>query len=248
MEFSWSSFILELINFIVLVWILKFFFYSPVQQVILKRKQAVQNDLDKAQAMYDEAHKLQEQYTNRLQIWDIEKEQERKKIQRSLQDWKISQQEAFKKNLAQEKEKIIEQEKQKLSSIINQNAHEALLNASRFSTKFLLNFADIHLEKKCIDKTLAELSSLSDEQITLLQKGLHENKEIIIESAFPLEEQQKNTIAHTIHNKFVLPTVLVFRQNPDLLAGLNIKIGHFFLRANLRDELAFFVETENEKC
>lgn len=79
MEFSWSSFILELINFIVLVWILKFFFYRPVQQVILKRKQAVQNDLDKAQTMHDEAQKLQEQYTNRLQIWDIEKEQERKK-------------------------------------------------------------------------------------------------------------------------------------------------------------------------
>lgn len=142
---------------------------------------------------------------------------------------------------------MIEQEKQKLSSIINQNAHEALINASKFSTKFLLNFADIHLEKICIDKTITELSSLSEEKTTLLQQGLNENKEIIIESAFSLEEQQKNTIAHTIHSKFVVPTVLVFKQNPELLAGLNIKIGHFFLQANLRDELAFFAETENEK-
>lgn len=83
----------------------KVFFYRPVQQVILKRKLAVQNDLDKAQAMYDEANKLQEQYTNRLQIWDLEKEQERKKVERSLEDWKISQQEAFKKTWLKKKKK-----------------------------------------------------------------------------------------------------------------------------------------------
>ena len=66
MELSWSSMLLEMINFLVLVWILKHFFYAPIQQIILKRQTEIQADLDKACQLKKEAGALQKSYENRL--------------------------------------------------------------------------------------------------------------------------------------------------------------------------------------
>ena len=245
MEFSWTSFILELINFLVLVWILKYFFYNPIQQVLSKRQQAVQDILDKAQNKYNTAFELEQQYENRLQIWEVEKEEKRKIMEQSLQEWKTKKQNQFKETLVKEKEKIQAQQKQVFSSIINQNAKEALLNASKFSAKFLSSFADAELEKKCIEQTLDELETLTTEKISMLQSAIRDQDSIIVKSAYPIADEQKNHLIEHLQHLFVNKTTLIFEQDPNLLAGLEIKIGSFSLKANLRDELAFFAEIKH---
>ena len=49
MELDWTTFILELVNFVVLVWILNRFLYRPVMNVIDQRKAAIQRTLAEAE-------------------------------------------------------------------------------------------------------------------------------------------------------------------------------------------------------
>ena len=42
MELDWTTFILELINFLVLIWLLNRFLYKPVMKVIAQRKTTIQ--------------------------------------------------------------------------------------------------------------------------------------------------------------------------------------------------------------
>ena len=51
MELSWSTFILEAINFLVLVWILKRFLYKPVLDVIERRKAGIEKIQADAKAL-----------------------------------------------------------------------------------------------------------------------------------------------------------------------------------------------------
>lgn len=44
MELSWTTFSLELINFLILIWILKRFLYAPIQKTILERKKECKNN------------------------------------------------------------------------------------------------------------------------------------------------------------------------------------------------------------
>ena len=48
MELSWSTFILEVINFIVLVFILKHFFYKPVLNAIARRRESIDKTMEDA--------------------------------------------------------------------------------------------------------------------------------------------------------------------------------------------------------
>ena len=82
MELNWTTFILELVNFVVLIWILNRFLYRPVMNVIAQRKAAIQKTLSEAETTRSDAQALQSQYENRLTEW----EQEREKARAQLRD------------------------------------------------------------------------------------------------------------------------------------------------------------------
>ena len=45
MEFGWSTFLLEIINFLVLVWLLHRFFYRPVLDIVAERQRQIESSL-----------------------------------------------------------------------------------------------------------------------------------------------------------------------------------------------------------
>ena len=77
MEFDWTTFALEIINFLVLVWILQRFLYKPVTSAIAERKAGIEKTLADAQAVQAEAESLKRQYENRMANWEHEKAQAR---------------------------------------------------------------------------------------------------------------------------------------------------------------------------
>lgn len=76
MEFNWTTFFLEIINFLVLIWILKRLLYQPIKKVILARKEAVQKTLDAANQAKKEATDLQAKYEDRSKEWGKRKGRE----------------------------------------------------------------------------------------------------------------------------------------------------------------------------
>ena len=80
MELSWATFFLEIINFLVLVWILKRFLYKPVLEAIGHRKAVIDKTLADADAKEAGAQALVEQYQNRLAEWENEKEKLRAEV------------------------------------------------------------------------------------------------------------------------------------------------------------------------
>ena len=75
MELDWTTFVLELFNFVVLIWILKRFLYQPVLDVIERRRLNIENTLAEADNRQREANALREQYEQRLADWEQDHDQ-----------------------------------------------------------------------------------------------------------------------------------------------------------------------------
>ncbi|MGA8005319.1 MAG: ATP synthase F0 subunit B, partial [Burkholderiales bacterium] len=73
MQLDLTSFVLELINFAVLVWILHRFLYKPVLAAIDRRRAAVEKSLAQAKTARDEAAALKDQVEERLASWERER-------------------------------------------------------------------------------------------------------------------------------------------------------------------------------
>lgn len=241
MELSWSTFVLEIINFLVLVWILKRFFYKPVLDVIARRREGIEKSLTDAQQTKSEAEKLQEQYQNRLADWDKEKQQARESLMQEVEAERSRKMAELKNDLEQEREKahVIEQRRQ---ADVERKAEEAALALStRFATRLLQQAAGPEMETRLVELALNELTDLSDEQIAALRTSYGQAPETaIVVSAFPLAEEHHNKLKQAIATLTDQALPVQFEQDSELLAGLRITIGNWVLGANLQDELKGF--------
>ena len=115
MELNWSTFILEIINFLVLVWILKRFLYKPVLEIIARRQASIDKTLADAKQLHDDAESLQQQYEGRLADWDQERKQAREKLAEELHADRARKLEELKAALEQERERAAVAEQRRLS-------------------------------------------------------------------------------------------------------------------------------------
>jgi F-type H+-transporting ATPase subunit b len=245
MELSWSTFILEIINFLALVWILNYFFYTPLQRTIAERKQKVQEQLANAEQRHNEAHQLQIQYDNRLAEWQQEKDRLQKEFQQAMDLWKSKEMAAFEKKLKKEQEQVKALEMKKASKLIEKNAKESFALAGLFTKKLLMNFADESLEKKIIEKTIEELSRYPEKPLQFIEDGSEQGL-IKVQSVYAMNQDQQHRLRQTLEQLVGKKLNVDWAENSELLAGVRIQMGSVIFQANLRDELTFFAERSNE--
>jgi F-type H+-transporting ATPase subunit b len=243
LELSWSTFLLEIINFLVLVWILKRFLYQPVLDVIARRRSGIENQLTEAKHQHEEADTLKADYENRLAEWDRERQQLRNNVAQELDAERARQMEALQAALAQEREKAQVAESRRRAEAERQIEHHALQQGAQFATRLLAQAAGPELESRLVKLLLDGISALSKDQITALRTQWGEPPEhILVASVFPLPADQRQQLEKALSTLTGLDVPVRYEQDPKLLAGLRITIGAWVLHTDLRDELKGFAE------
>ena len=247
MELSWTTFILEIINFLVLVWILIHFLYQPVLNIIQKRQSNIEKILEDAKAKFADAEILQQQYETRLSDWEHEKQQKRDVLQQKLQDERQQRLQQLDSELSSERKKAAVIDERLKSEQQNHYQQEALIRASRFSSKLLTTVASPELEKQLIALSIKSLSSLDDDRITSLRQACNQALDkIIVCSVYPVEETQRAGIEQTLQALCAHSVPFEYKQDQELIAGLRIIIGSWVLRLNLQDELTSFTSLSHD--
>ncbi len=252
MELSWSTFVLEIINFLILVWILKHFFYAPVMNVIERRRKSIEDSLAQAEAMRSEAKQVEDQYTDRLSQWEIEKKRAREALHKEINDERGRLMEAMQTAIDKEREKAKVLETRRLSEVQRKNEQQAMKQAAQFTSKLLSRIASPELEQKLCEMLLEELPQLPSERVETLRNMFATEETLVaaqklvkISSAYELSESCCNHIKSALSDLVEKSIECEFARDPQLIAGLRINIGPLVLRANLQDELQLFVEFTN---
>lgn len=241
MEFDWSTFILEVVNFLILLWILKRFLYVPVLTVIRQRKAAVDQAVSEAQATRQESLALKQQYENRLVDWEREKEQAREQLREELAAERARLLEGLRQSLEQEREKARVLDQRRQDELLQSLEQQAVRHGGEFVARLLARLASPELEARIVEAALQDLAALSPDRLQTVQRALGEGAARVT-SAFPLGEAQRGALAEKLDALAGTGLRLEFHEDPALVAGLRIGAGPWVLRANLADELGFFTE------
>ncbi|MGD8341046.1 MAG: F0F1 ATP synthase subunit delta [Gammaproteobacteria bacterium] len=241
MELSWSTFILEIINFLVLVWILKRFLYKPVLDVISARRKSIEDQLSAAHSIEEEAGALKEQYTGRLAEWETERQQAREELMREIEQERARR--------LSDVSAAIEQEQQKARAASDRRRAEqqrameqlALEQGAAFSSRLLAQASGPELEERLLGLLIEDLESIPEDRLDHLREQWSEVPAIEVSSAFVLADDQRERLTQALQKAGAV-AALEFRQDKELIAGLKIVIGPWILAANVRDELKGFTE------
>jgi len=242
-ELNWSTFVLEIINFVILVWILKHFFYKPVLNIIARRKAGIEQTLSEAKGLHSDAEALRDQYEHRLHDWEKERQQARDTLQTEIDKERTRLMQALHNSLEQEREKTHVSEQRRLQTVIEKTEATAINHGAQFASRLLESVAEPELEARLLELLVDELNRLSPERINTLRASWGETlNEIHIISAYPLTDAQCQQLQLTLNNMTQQTLSFHYEQDSKLLAGLSISIGAWVLGANLRDELKSFAE------
>jgi F-type H+-transporting ATPase subunit b len=243
MELDWSTFFLEIINFLILVWILKRFLYRPVLDVIARRREGVEKTLNEAKTLHAEAEAMKVQYQRRLSDWEQEKVQAWENLQRELDAERVRQRDQLQNTLAQEREKRRILEERHLDELARRKEVAALSLAGRFIRRVLDRLACPELEERIIQWTLEELKNLPSERWATLKTNTQPDRALVqINTAFPIAEARRHELQEALNRLLEHTARYEFHQEPELIAGLRICIGPWVVQANLHEELRLFSE------
>ena len=243
MELNWSTFLLEIINFLVLVWILKRFLYKPVLRVIDQRRRGIEETLAHAESIRGDAEALREQYDNRLADWEAERRKAREALTGEIEDERRHRMDALGAELARERERTQAVEDRRRGDAENRAERAAMKQAAKFAAQLLSATACPEVEQRLVDLVVTELGRLPQERISALRTGWKKRPdEILVASAFSLPEEARRKLEASLAAVTGLPIPCSYERDGDLLAGLRIIVGAWVLSANLRDELAGFAE------
>lgn len=249
MEINWTTFILEMINFLVLVWLLKHFFYRPVKAVIERRKQDVEEQIEQAEETRKEADTLRVRYENRVSDWEDEREKARAALRRDIEEERQRMKRALQEEIEAERKRAEVLAERQLGEQQRQAEVRALELGARFASRLLQGAASAELQEKLFDHLLQELEQLPQAQRDELQAAMENSKpdKVLVTSAFPLHKKQQQQLKERIEPWALHSLPYEFQEDSALIAGLRVSIGPWVVHANLSDELKTFAAIAYER-
>lgn len=247
MEFNLSTFILEIINFLILIWILQRLFYKPLLAVIDKRKQHIDQSLADAKKLHQEADELRSLYENRQKLWMQEKKAALGALHQQIEAEKNAQMDKLHVELEQERQKAKVTLTRQQQELQQQAEKQALQNGARFAGILLKQSASPELEAQLFAMLLDNLKTLP-EACTLCLQTLGTKKSVLIKitSAYPLTDDLRQQLEQKLGSLINTSGVFQYYQDTSLIAGVRIDIGAWVLHANLKHELTGFAEIAYE--
>ncbi|MCD6500753.1 F0F1 ATP synthase subunit delta [bacterium] len=223
--------IAQIINFLVLLWLLKFFLYKPILKKLEKRakkSREIEEGEKEIQRKKEEIGKKEEEIIQKAkqktkQILEegeeISKEERERIIQRAEEEVR----EILKE--AREKAEVeVEKMRAKEKEIIQKKTKEVLKRVlSLFLTKAL--------HQRYLKEVVEELKKLDFKEIKE-----RDVVSVVVISAFPLSEREEKEISNFLFSKLKNPHFQK-KVDPSILAGIRISINGFLIDGSLERKI-----------
>lgn len=236
--------VLEVLNFLVLVWLLKRFFYRPVLAVIEKRRADSEGIIAEAETRHREAEALKGEYEQRLADAGRERDLAMARLEEEVAGERARRLGAVAAEVdtdRQRRQMLAARETEEREAALER---EAVTIAVRFATRFLDRLAGPELEAKLVDLALDELVTQAPEKLAALSAALREaGVGVKVVTAFPLGTTRRAALKAVLDKLAGRALEPAFSEDATLKSGLCLMAGSWVLMANLRDELSFFTGT-----
>jgi F-type H+-transporting ATPase subunit b len=242
-EVDWTTFALEIINFLILVWILKRFFYHPVLDVIARRRAGIEKEMADAKAVEEKARVLEQQYENRLADWEKERDGARARLAEEIAREREHLMAGVNAAIEAERERNRVLDERHRLELRRTAEEQALTQGAAFTARLMSRLADEGLDGRIVESVVADLQRLTLEQKrTLAVAAAEAGATVRVATARALRDDARKALCGALTEALqrTLPEEFVIDEN--LIGGVRVTIGPWVLHANLGDDLQFFAE------
>jgi len=236
-DINWTTFLFEIANFLVLVWIVWRFLYRPVREILDRRSSAIAAEIEQANATRAEADQIRERYESRLSDWQTEKAEAQRRLDEELGHAREARLEALAREIEERAVAARLLEERRLADLQQEAETRAALHGTRLASRLLSLAATPELERRLFEMVLKDLESPP----AAAQPDRH--LAVNVASVFEIDAGQRTALERALKARFGGDLSFRYERDPELIAGVRVSAGAFEWGANLHDELRYFAES-----
>ena len=221
MNIDWFTFVAQIVNFVVLIWLLNRFLYGPITRAMQARQESVAEQLRSAQEQQRASQREKEDYEQRA----AELATERQAIVSAAREEATH----TKQSLLNEARNEVQDRRNEWLQSLEREQHAVIRTVCQYVSKHVLNatrsalaqLAGVDLEERMVSRFIELLGE--DEKLSLLQRESAGGNPAIIETAFEISEQSKDSLQTVLHRQKL--DKIDFETDRDLVCGIELHIG-----------------------
>jgi len=241
MKINWFTLIAQVINFLVLMWLLKRYLYKPILKAIDERENKILEQLKDAEAKKTEAEKERDEFDQKNKIFDKKKAEMMQKVisETNAEEQKLKEKVRDEVNSLKTKlERAVLYEQEKRDDEITQKIEKEVLAITR---KALADLSSVSLEEQSVNTFIHNIKALSeDEKKGILSEIKSGTDPILIESAFELPSKLKLAIEKSISAILGTTCQFEFKTLSELISGIQLTANGYRLSWNVSAYLNSF--------
>ena len=223
MLFDWFTVVAQLVNFLILVWLMKRFLYKPILDAIDAREQLIAKKLAEAETQRTEAEQERETLRQKNDTFDEQRDELMQRTENEAEEERRRLLDATRQaadNLRTKRQEALISEQQSLHDEITRRTRDEVFAITR---KTLGDLAGATLEERIIDvfsRRLRELDRGMKEDLTTAIST--SSSPVFVRSAFVLSSEQQAVIHNALKETFAVDPQVHFETSPEVISGIEL--------------------------
>jgi F-type H+-transporting ATPase subunit b len=228
MKIDWFTVIAQVVNFLVLVLLLKKFLYKPILDAITARESKITDRLKDADNKKSEAKKEEDEFKRKNEEFDRQKKEMMDKALSEANAGKqrvLDEAKAEAGTLKSNMEKAAEEKRENDRLDFAQQTQKQVFAITR---KALAEIASISLEEQSANTFIQHVNELKDDDKKQFIDAFKSNSNtILVRSAFELPAKQQGEINDAIDAILDTKAKLQFKKSPDMISGVELSTNGY---------------------
>ena len=218
-QFDLFTFAATIVNFLILVALLRIFLYKRVVKAVEDRQAKIENRWNEAETAREDAERSRQEYREKTEELEEDEHRLKEEARRNAADKEEELVNRAKREVENRKREWIdslEREKERTLHRFREMAAEDLMTALR---RILADLADIDLERAVVDRFLEKLDGEA-------AADLEEAERIIVRTGFSLPEESRSELLRGIEEETGIDMggkKTFFETDESLVAGIEIE-------------------------
>jgi len=223
---DWFTVTAQIVNFIVLIVLLKYFLYDRIIQAMDRREEKIRSRLEEAESERQEADQEAESYRRKNE----EIGQKRSEMLSQAREEAEKERKSLTKKAREEVEKARvrweESVRKERDAFLRELRQLAANQVYAISRQALRNLADAELEERLVEVFLSELEEMPEEKKHAMAEAIRkEGNTATVRSGFELSPKLRRKITGAVRHSLAENAEVAYETVPEVIMGIELKSG-----------------------
>jgi len=242
MQIDWLTVAAQIVNFLILVWLLHRFLYGPITRAMARRENRIKSRLDDAAQEREKAEAKQRELDEKLRELEDQREQKLREAREEADELKHKLEHEARKEVDRKREAWLAEMREDRQDFVTQ-LREAMSEGFRdLADDALRKLADSSLTERMAAVFLERLHDLSADDAERVKEAARDEGSVKIESGQPLDADTRRKLMRAIHDMITEKVDVTYEGDVPGLVGIRLRAGSATIEWSVDEYLDRFVD------